>query len=197
MFRRTLLAMLAVLIAAPVNGGESIDTVALWRSLQTDRHVILIRHAATVPGIGDPSGFTLGKCSTQRNLSSAGREDAKRIGDAFRSRNIPVTAVLSSRWCRCLDTARLAFDRVEPAPMLDSMFNDGDSERERKVREVLAMVVASRQPGNLVLVTHDVNSRALTGESVAQGEMVVTVPADGKLKVVGRLSAPGDAAAAR
>ncbi|MCD2517833.1 histidine phosphatase family protein [Massilia sp. G4R7] len=185
MLRRCFLAFLA-LLAAPLALADD----ALWQRLQSGGYVLLIRHAATIPGIGDPPGFKLAACATQRNLSEQGKRDAAAIGAAFRERGIPLGAVLSSRWCRCLDTARLAFGRVEEAPMLDSMFQDSEAAGRAKVREVLARTSAWRQAGskdNLVLVTHDVNIRALVSEFVAQGEIVVAQPVDGRLQVVGRL----------
>jgi broad specificity phosphatase PhoE len=71
-------------------------------------HVLLIRHAATDPGIGDPPGFQLGQCGTQRNLSERGRREAQALGVAMQAGGVTVGPVWSSRWCRCLDTARLA-----------------------------------------------------------------------------------------
>lgn len=159
----------------------------VWRRLQGGGHVLLIRHAATDPGIGDPPGFRLAACATQRNLSDQGRRHARALGAAFRRHGVPVGPVLSSRWCRCLDTARLAFGRVEAAPMLDSIFRDSQAEGRAKVRDVLAMVAAYEDKPNLVLVTHDVNIRALVNAYVAQGEVVVARVAHGKLEVVGRL----------
>ncbi len=192
MFRRRFLAAIAALSAALT----SIDLAAaqgdedLWRRLQAGGHVLLIRHAATIPGIGDPPGFRLAACSTQRNLSASGKADARAIGAALRQRGIPLGPVWSSRWCRCLDTAQLAFGRVEPAPMLDSMFTDSEAAARAKLRDTMARVGAYTGQGNLVLVTHDVNIRALAGESVAQGEIVVARAGQGKLHVVGRLRAP-------
>jgi len=189
MLRRCFLALpalLAALLATPFALADD----ALWQRLQSGGHVLLIRHAATDPGIGDPPGFRLAACGTQRNLSAQGKRDAAAIGAALRERGIPLGPVLSSRWCRCLDTARLAFGRVEEAPMLDSMFQDSDAAGRAKVREVLARATRWRQAGardNLVLVTHDVNIRALVSEYVAQGEIVVAQPVDGRLQVVGRM----------
>jgi len=186
MLRRCFLALITLLAGAPLAAAESDP----WQRLQGGGHVLLIRHAATDPGIGDPPGFRLAACATQRNLSSQGKRDAAAIGAAFRERGIPLGPVLSSRWCRCLDTARLAFGRVEEAPMLDSIFNDSEAAGRARTREVLARIASWRQLGtkdNLVLVTHDVNIRALVDESVAQGEIVVLQPLDGRLQVVGRL----------
>ena len=165
----------------------------MWRLLRGGGHVILLRHAATVPGIGDPPGFALGQCSTQRNLSQAGRADAKKIGQALQTQGIPIGAVLSSRWCRCLDTARLAFGRAEPAPMLDSMFRDGAGASQEKMRQMRAYLSALKPGGNTVMVTHDVNIRALVSQYVGQGEMVVAaIEPGGALRVVALLTPGSD-----
>lgn len=189
MLRRRFLALSALLASGRLAAADR----DLWRRLQEGGHVLLIRHAATHPGVGDPPGFRLAVCGTQRNLSEQGRRDAQAIGAAFRKRGIPLGPVLSSRWCRCLDTARLAFGRVEEAPMLDSMFTDSEAAGRAKVREVLARVAAwhggSGDKPNLVLVTHDVNIRALVNEYVAQGEIVAARPGPNRLDVVGRLRA--------
>lgn len=189
MRRRPFLALLAAGASLPLRAAPAQDQAALWRRLREGGHVLLVRHAATDLGIGDPPGFVLERCATQRNLSEAGRRDARRIGDALRSRGIPIGEVLSSRWCRCLDTARLVFGRVEPAPMLDSMFNDEDARRRAKVAEVQARTGAYAGKDNLVLVTHDINIRALVGTSVAQGEIVVARPAGTWLENLGVLRA--------
>jgi phosphohistidine phosphatase SixA len=158
-----------------------------WTLLGTGGQVILMRHALTDPGAGDPPGFTLGDCATQRNLSTRGRDEARRIGDAFRQRKILVERVLSSRWCRCLETARLAFGTVEPWPPLDSIFIDRSRESEQS-RAVRARIAEHRGPGTLVLVTHGANISALVGIVPAAGELVVVTPDDrGGLRVAGRI----------
>lgn len=181
-----LLALLALAARA-----ESADEEMVWSALKSGGYVVLIRHAVTEPGVGDPDGFEIGKCSTQRNLSVQGRADAKRIGNAFRQRAIPISEVLSSRWCRCLDTANIAFGKASPVPMLDSMFNDREKPADEKIREVFAAIARRPASGNLILVTHNQNIQALTGVSPTSGEMVVVAPAEpGKLKLVGRLDVP-------
>ena len=190
MLRRSLLGMLALLAARAAVAG-ALESEALWRRLRDGGHVVLIRHAATVPGVGDPENFKLGACATQRNLSDGGRDDARRIGAAFRARAVPVSQVLSSRWCRCIDTAQLAFGRVRPEPMVDSMFNDGEAARQAKVRALRAYLAGHKDAGNLVLVTHDINIRVLVGASLSQGEMVVALAGpDGALEPVGVLPLP-------
>jgi phosphohistidine phosphatase SixA len=188
MKRRSFIGLLALVCGQRALAAQE-RGAALWRRLQGGGHVVLMRHAATVPGIGDPPGFKLGQCSTQRNLSAAGREDAANIGAAFRRHAVPVAHVLSSRWCRCTDTARLAFGRVDAVTMLDSLFTDDDAARQRKLDDTRAYLAAYKNGGNLVLVTHDVNIRALVGEYASEGEMIVAlVQPGGKLQVVGRLA---------
>ena len=114
-------ALCALSLLAPTSAGAD---EALWALLRGGGQVVLMRHATTTPGVGDPPGFRLGDCPTQRNLTDAGRDEARRIGAAFRSRDVPVGRVLSSRWCRCLETAQLAFGRAEPWDALDSIFED-------------------------------------------------------------------------
>ena len=160
---------------------------ALWKMLHGGGQVVLLRHASTVAGLGDPPGFRLDDCATQRNLSDAGRAEARRIGEAFRRRALPVSRVLSSRWCRCLDTARLAFGSVKPWPALDSFFDD----RSREPEQTRAVRERASQPltrGNLILVTHQVNITALTGLVPSQGEMVMLTPRDGGFTVAGRFN---------
>jgi broad specificity phosphatase PhoE len=182
MDRRFFLAALA-LPALRAAARESV-----WRRIEGGGHVLLLRHAATVPGIGDPPHFQLGACATQRNLSADGKADARRLGVAFRREGVPVAEVLSSRWCRCLDTAQLAFGSVTPAPMLDSMFYDDEASRQRKLADLRRYLAAFKAPGNLVLVTHDVNMRALVGQYANQGDMVVAVAnADGSLRATDTL----------
>ena len=138
--------------------------------------------------MGDPPGFRIGDCSTQRNLSGQGRAQARRIGDALASRGGGIQQVLSSQWCRCLDTARLAFPaaRIEPYPALNSFFDDRSTEA-RQTGDVAARIAAIRPPANVVFVTHHVNILALTSEAVGSGEAVLLRPSDERPQVLGRL----------
>ena len=192
MSRRTFIATLACLAAGPLVASDPAGEKNFWSLFQAGGRVVLLRHAQTDPGIGDPANFKLGSCGTQRNLSAKGRADAKRIGTAFASRNIAVQEVLSSRWCRCADTAQLAFGRVKPVAMLDSTFDDPASARRQKAEAVLAFAAAHTGPGNLVLVTHAQNIQALTGVSPAAGELiVVTLANHDEFTVIGRLALSG------
>ncbi|HWC04880.1 MAG TPA: histidine phosphatase family protein, partial [Methylomirabilota bacterium] len=130
--------MVAVLALSLVASTAVAAEEALWALLRGGGQIVLMRHATTTPGVGDPPGFRAGDCPTQRNLTEAGREEARRVGAAFRSRAVPVGRVLSSQWCRCLETARLSFGRVEPWEPLDSVFEGRarEPERTRAVRRV-------------------------------------------------------------
>jgi phosphohistidine phosphatase SixA len=188
--RRTFDVIRVMLLLAGVVAGLASSagaSEAPWDLLRGGGQVVLLRHTTTTPGAGDPPGFRLDACATQRNLTDPGRDEARRIGAAFRARGIPVGAVLSSPWCRCLETARLAFGRAEPWPALSNLFGD----RSREAEQVAAMRArVSQRPaeGNLVLVTHGVTIQALTGQSVAQGEFLVVTPeGDGRFRVAGRV----------
>lgn len=185
LFRRAVSMLFALLC---VSHAAAAEQDAVWNALKSGGHVVLIRHAITESGIGDPAGFKVEDCGTQRNLSAQGREDARRIGKAFRRRGIPIAEVLSSRWCRCLDTARIAFGKATPAPMLDSMFNDKEKPREEKIQEFRAAIAALPTKSNLIMVTHQYNIQAFTDISPTSGEMVVLKPEAGGLKPVGRLT---------
>jgi phosphohistidine phosphatase SixA len=166
----------------------------IWELLRSGGQVVVMRHATTVPGFGDPPGFRLEDCTTQRNLSQVGRETARRIGETFRRREVPVGRVLSSQWCRCLETARLAFGTAEPWPALNSFFQDrsSDTDQTRAVRDLVSRPFSGP---NIILVTHQVNVTALTGIFPAQGEMVVITPGDGgAFRVAGRLSPAAEGA---
>lgn len=169
----------------------------LWSELREGRGlVVLLRHARTVPGTGDPPGFQLDNCATQRNLSEAGRAQARRIGAAFREQTILVRAVLSSQYCRCLDTAALLdLGPVTAAPLLNSFFDDR-STASQQTDELREAILAHRdQLGVIVMVTHMVNIVEVSGVSPQQGEAVVVRGAgQGEVEVIGRLLVDAEAA---
>jgi phosphohistidine phosphatase SixA len=161
-------ALVAVSLIQPASASEE-----AWRALRQGGAVALIRHARA-PGTGDPAGFQLEDCTTQRNLSDAGRKQAKRLGARFAAEGVHVARVLSSRWCRALDTARLAFgSKVEPASALDSFFDDRRMGQSQTSAARQLVTEWRYREGALVLVTHQVNITALTGVSPGEGEVVV------------------------
>ena len=148
-----------------------------------------MRHASTDSTAGDRDTRRLEDCSTQRNLSPSGRDEARRIGSALKSRGIAVGDVGSSVWCRCRVTATLAFGMANRWLPLNSFFRNRDRgpSRTGAVREL----VGRHRGGTLVLVTHQVNIAALTGLYPAEGEMIVLTPRGGDFTVAGRLN-PSD-----
>ena len=153
---------------------------ALPSRAQAGGRVLLLRHAQTVPGIGDPPQFRLGDCATQRNLSDEGRAQARRLGPLLAARGLTPQQVRSSQWCRCTDTAQLAFGRAEPWPALNSFFQ-GQGDRDRQTAALRA-ALAAVPPGRIeAWVTHMVNITALTGEGVAMGEVLVLDAATGRI----------------
>lgn len=181
--RRTVIAALLLSTVASVSAQPAAD--AGWSSLQ-EGAIVLLRHAEA-PGVGDPPGFRLGDCSTQRNLSEAGRTQARRIGEQFRERRVQVGAVLSSQWCRTRETAELAFgQRPRDDVDFNSFFGDGTQEAAQTAAAT-ATLSRWRGPGVLVVVTHQVNITALTGIVPASGEAVVVRPKAQGIEVVARL----------
>lgn len=172
-----------------VTAGEE----GIWQRLaqaEDETYLVLLRHAIA-PGTGDPANFQLEDCSTQRNLSEAGRQQAKEIGEAFRSRNVSVAKVLSSQWCRCLETAELMdIAPVEPFPAINSFFRNR-SAAETQTNQVRDYVLNNQnQPGVIVMVTHQVNVTALTDIFPPSGTAVVLEIDDstnGQLNVIGQI----------
>ena len=180
--------ILALALLAFVTAAQASDE--LWDLLRQGGRVVMIRHSQTEQGVGDPAGFRLEDCSTQRNLSDEGRAHARRISEAFRLYRIPVDEVLASPWCRCVETASLAFGSAAILPALSNLFGRSEN-RQKQVEELTALVSRPRPGGNLVLVTHGSTILALTRIPVSMGEvMVITPQGDGKFAVAGRFTVP-------
>ena len=178
---------LAIGLFAMADGVSAAEDADLWDALRSKGHVALMRHALA-PGTGDPSGFALGDCSTQRNLSAEGRGQAARIGQLFRANGIETARVFSSQWCRCLDTARLLeLGPVRELPIINSFFRKYER-REPQTRALEDWLAKQDLERPLVLVTHQVNITALTGVYPASGEIVALRRSDdGGLTVVGSI----------
>jgi phosphohistidine phosphatase SixA len=186
---RPLLCLLALLAAA---APAAADEAAAWAALREGGHVALMRHALAPGGAGDPPGFRLEDCSTQRNLSAEGRADAAAVGAMLWGEEIAIDKVLSSPWCRCVDTARLmAVGAVEIEPTFSNAFVLGD-QREALTAGARAIIGAWRGPGTLLVVTHGANIQALTGGANPESGAIVVVSAgaDGAIREVGRIPVP-------
>ena len=183
------LVLLAFFFWAGMARADSSADDAAWKRIAQGGVAVMIRHARTEPGVGDPPNFRIGDCTTQRNLSAEGRAQAKRLGAAFAARGIAPTVVLSSQWCRCIDTAREAFGRNTEESALNSFF-DGRSTEPAQSAAVRARIAALKRGEILVLVTHQVNMTALAGKYPAEGEVFVLAPSGTSVELVGRLSTP-------
>ena len=155
-----------------------------WEALDQPGAFAIMRHALA-PGTGDPADFQIGECETQRNLDDRGRDQAVRIGAAFRERGHTFDVVLTSQWCRCRETAELLeLGPVEDAPAFNSFFRDF-SDRESQTAEALE-VLEDREDRPFV-VTHQVNISALTGQTTRSGEVLVVRHAGDRLEVLGTI----------
>ena len=161
-------------------------TDAGWALLREGGHVVFLRHAMA-PGTTEPANFDIEKCSTQRNLSARGKQQASKIGALFGARAAPVERVLSSRYCRCLDTARIAFEaEPEPFAALDPPAAD-EAARKTQEADILAQIRDYSGTDNLVMVTHVKNIQGMTGISPREGEAVIVAPDGDGLRVLGRI----------
>ena len=187
MKRLVLAALALLLIAAPVAADDFREA---WAALVNGGHVALVRHGNAPPGYGgDPPGFKIDDCATQRNMDDRGRAQARAVGEAFRQHRVRVDRILSSPWCRCLETARLmGLGAVESAWTVAA--SDKSPERLAALKQ---MVADWRGPGTLVVVTHALTVQALVGIMPGQAETVVVRPKSGKepgVDVVGRIPVP-------
>ncbi len=193
--RRFVVPLIAVLVASLLPHQANARDLAIWDKLKGKNprgYVLLMRHALA-PGVGDPENFRLGDCSTQRNLSEEGRQDAREIGEWLKRRDVPIFRVESSRWCRARETAELlGIGAVRANKNLDSLFEDADPIGDPQTAKTRKQIVDHRQKrGVLVMVGHFVNVSALTGVGLESGEgVLVRANAKGEIKVVGFSPAP-------
>ena len=182
-----LLGFIALLAAGTAAAQDSPET---WAALAKGGHVVLIRHA-NAPGLADPPGVRADDCKTQRNLDDAGRAQAKTLGDAFRTRGVKVGRVVSSPWCRCLETAQLmAVGKVE---ISTSLLSDRAGKNPERRAELKEMIATWRGPGNLVLMSHGWAIEALFGFIPASAETLVIKPSAASNSggdLVGRIAPP-------
>ena len=179
----TVLASLAMALAVSPAARADED---LWPLMKEGGIVVLMRHAVTTPGIGDPPGMKVDDCSTQRNLTDEGRRHAKVIGDAWRAHGVQPDRVMSSPMCRCLETARIAFGRVDESQPATNARVEPDAARQ--VREMRAVATTKHRGSIIVLVSHGTTIAAVTGITPAPGELLVVRPqGDGQLELRGRL----------
>lgn len=168
-----------VLGSGLMGAAHAADRVA--EALRAGGATLLIRHAATPPGKGDPPGFRLDDCATQRNLSDEGRAQAVQLGERLRAAGLGIAELRSSQYCRCLDTAKLTFGAergATPAPELNFLIGKSEA-NDAQTAAVRAAIAAHRGPGTLVLITHTSNIAALTGLLIEPGDVLAVRAAPG------------------
>ena len=142
--------------------------------LQKGGNLIFIRHAYA-PGNGDPENFKISDCSTQRNLNNSGRVQSKNIGNFFKEYNIPIDLVISSEWCRCKETAQIAFGNFETKNFLNSFYSEKFSKnKSEQMRNLKNFVDNWDSKKNLVLVTHYVMISEVLDFAPNSGEIVIS-----------------------
>jgi phosphohistidine phosphatase SixA len=164
-----------------------------WAALRGGGVVALMRHASAPGGAGDPPGFRLDHCATQRNLDTQGKADARAVGARLRAERVRFARVLSSPWCRCVDTARLLdAGAVQTEATFSNLVVLAD-QRDALTTGARRVIEAWGGPGSLLVVTHGANIRELTGIQPAEGEIVVVRggrQGDGPLHALGRVPVP-------
>ena len=185
--RLALLSLALLLVSAFPTAGQD----AAWAALRQGNAVALMRHAQAPGSAGDPPGFKLEDCATQRNLSAQGRAEARTLGARFRAQNIPVAKVLTSQWCRCRETASLMnLGAIEEVSTFNNAFVLA-GQRDPLTQGARAIIAGWKGPGALIVVTHGANIFQLTGIQPAEAEVIVVEPgpvSDKKLRVLGRIA---------
>ena len=170
-----------ICIISPVKADLNQNIIS---ELKKGGKIIFIRHAYA-PGGGDPNNFDLNDCNTQRNLNDDGRLQSKKIGDFFKKNKISIEKVYSSKWCRCKETASIAFRSFETKNFLNSFFSERFAEnRENQVENFNKFINNWNGKGNLIFVTHYVVISEILNYAPSSGEIVVS---DKQLKVIDSL----------
>jgi phosphohistidine phosphatase SixA len=185
-----IIALVAALLIGSLTSSDGFaQDDALLEALRAGGHVGLMRHARA-PGSNDPPEFRLGDCATQRNLSAGGREQAAEIGNYLRGNGFEQIRVVSSQWCRCVDTAELLdVGSVEELPSLNSLVSY-PRDRGEMTEATRQWILEQDLSEPLLLVTHQINIGALVSAYPDEGEIVIVRPADdGTLAVVGTIRA--------
>lgn len=177
-------------ISAMIAGHTFAADDPLWDQLKKGGYIILMRNTVVDEGLGDPKGYKVADCSTQLNLNDKSRAEAKKIGEEFKKRKIPIKEVLTSAFCRTKETAQLAFGKADVWEPLNSFYDKPDRKSEQTRMLHQRMENPPKDGTNLVLVTHGYNIVSATGLNPDPGDMLILAPAFRVgYKVVGELSA--------
>ena len=166
------------------NGIKADSKTQVLEYLKKGNNLIFIRHAYA-PGSGDPDNFDIYDCSTQRNLSKLGRKQSKKIGNFFEKNKIPIEQVITSEWCRCKETARIAFGKFETKNFLNSFFNSKFLKNKKtQIKDLKKFINNWNSDKNLILVTHYVVIKEVLDYAPSSGEIVIS---DKNFKRIGNI----------
>ena len=184
--RNKIISLLLKVLIFSLFSFHSHSSAQNWKPAQEGNKIILIRHSLA-PGGGDPIGFKIDDCKTQRNLNKAGIKQSKKIGKLFKKNKVPIDQVLSSQWCRCKDTAKYAFGKYKEFTALNSTFKSSYNKNEAKqLKEIYNFVGKWNGKGkNLILITHFSIITAVTNAIPSSGEIVIT---DKNFKVISTIA---------
>lgn len=181
---RSFLKWMALAFAMSVFGMTFVSASELSEALKKSDHVLLMRHALA-PGVGDPAGYSLQDCKTQRNLDSKGREQAQRTGQWLKKQGVNEALIFTSAWCRCRETAEnLDFGVPVQEASLNSFFDDmrQGAQSNSRLQKFISSQLKIKGTKALILVTHHVNIAEFMGQNVGSGDMVLAkVDANGKV----------------
>jgi phosphohistidine phosphatase SixA len=167
------------------NGIKADTEIQILKNLKSGGNLIFIRHALA-PGGGDPENFDINNCFTQRNLNDAGREQSKKIGIFFKKHQIPIDKVISSEWCRCKETASIAFSNYKTENFLNSFFSEKfRKNKDLQMKNLKSYIKKWDKKKNLILVTHYVVILEALDYAPSSGEIVIS---DTNFKLIGSIS---------
>ena len=178
--------ILAILFIGILNfSNNALSDDRILNSLKEGKKLIFIRHAIA-PGNGDPNNFNIKDCSTQRNLNKNGIKQSKKIGLFFKKNKIKIDKILSSEWCRCIDTAKYAFENFETFDALNSFYDEKFAANEtRQINDLKKYIKNWDRDKNLVFVTHYVVISSILNTGSSSGEIIIS---DKNFNIIGSIN---------
>ena len=165
--------IILIIFITLTNGIKADSENQILDILEKGGNLIFIRHAYA-PGGGDPDNFNINDCSTQRNLSDEGKEQSKKIGKFFEENKIPISLVISSEWCRCKETAYIAFQNYETKKFLNSFYSKKYVKNKKSQLDKLREYIDNwNSDKNLVLITHYVLISEVFNYAASSGEIII------------------------
>jgi phosphohistidine phosphatase SixA len=176
-----------LLVLLALAGRASADDEQVWAALKQGGKVILLRHTHVDirEGIGH---LAPGNCAEEVNLSARGINQAKRIGEAFRAHGVAVGEVLTSPYCRCIDTGMLAFGRATPVQYLRPPGTVSEDQAKLDRESIVQEILKHRDDSNLMMITHDLNiADVVLEDTVPMGELFVVQPKGADVDIIGKI----------